>query len=183
MKKILTSLIVVVALAASVAGGTMALFSDSDSVLGNTVSSAHLTIDAREVINKPLNDVNLLPGQWGDVGVVDLYNDGNVPQRQYMYIQNVQGDLCPYIQLKLGYSYNAQGSPHSMDVVYGTYSLSEIRGSANMHNVGRSDPVNANSTTRLVQQPYVVVDAPNSVQQATCTWDEVFYATQEGVTP
>ncbi|RJR28277.1 hypothetical protein C4561_00240 [candidate division WWE3 bacterium] len=175
MKKLLASVLTLLAVSAAVTAATAAVFNDKDQVLGNTVTSVKLTIDAREVVNKPLNDLLLLPGEWGDPGTVDLYNDGNVAQRQFMYIENISGDLCDYVQLKLGYSWV---DPNDFDVTFGTYNLSDLEGEANKMYVGRSDPVGANITTRLVQQPYLLVATPNEVQNSTCTWDEVFLAEQ-----
>ena len=175
MKKLLASVLTLLAVSAAVTAATAAVFNAEDKVLGNTVTSVKLTIDAREVVNKPLNDLLLLPGQWGNPGTVDLYNNGNVAQRQFMYVENISGDLCDYVQLKLGYSYV---DPNDFDVVFDTYNLSALAGEANKIYVGRSDPVGANITTRLVQQPKLHVDAPNDVQNSTCTWDEVFLAEQ-----
>lgn len=182
LRRILLSLFIITALVISTVKGTQALFSDADSVNGNTVTTARLSIDARAVINKPLGDLLLLPGTWGDPGTVDLYNDGNAPQRQWMYVENISGALCDYVQLKIGYSYAAA---NSFDVVFGTYSLSSLNGAANAREVGRSNPIQANITTRLVQQPYVDASTPNTLQASTCSWDEVFAATQPGygITP
>lgn len=183
MNKIILSSVMALGLLVAATTATMAVFSDEDQVLGNTISVAHLTIDAREVHNKPMMVSNLLPGQWGDSGAVDLYNDGNVAQRQWMYVENIQGDLCDYVYLKLGYSFNVPSGTWNFDHVYGTYKLSDLV-EANKMLVGRSDPVAANNTTRLVQQAYLDTTTPNSfnvVPAPSCTWDEIFVATQPGM--
>jgi len=177
MKKILLSGVMALALLVVATSATLAVFSDEDKVLGNTITAAHLTLDAREVINKPMNLGPMLPGDWCPNAVVDLYNDGNVEHYQYMYVENVVGDLCPYVELKLGYSYNDQ-DPHSMDVVYGTFPLSALKDVGKKVEVGRWDPMPVNYTTRLVQIAHIMEAAGNDVQMDTCTWDEVFVASQ-----
>lgn len=167
---------------------TMAVFSDQDKVLGNTISAAHLTIDAREVLNKPLVISHLLPGEWSETGTVDLYNDGDVPQRQWMYVENIQGALCSYVTLKIGYSWGGVGD---FDHTFGQWSLWSLNGAANKKLVGREDPIMPDdpahtyiSTTRLVQKALLDTSTPNSFNtdpSATCTWDEVFVATQPGM--
>lgn len=181
MKKILISLVTIIALGASVVAGTQAIFSDTDSVLGNTITTARISIDAQEVVNKPLNISGLLPGHSGNPGTIDLMNDGDVPQIQYMYVTDVAGTLCPELDLKVGYSNSTQ---NVFDVVFGSgaWKLAEITGPSKRQNVGRSTPIAVDGGTRLVQQaslPSSVSDP--SLMGATCTWDEVFVGEQ--VTP
>lgn len=177
MKKISISIVTILAVVSMVTGATQSVFSSSDSMDGNTVTTARLSIDAIFRINKPLGDIELLPNQWGDPGTVDLYNDGNSPQRQWMHITNISGNLCNYVKLKVGYSTVGW---NVFSHTYGTYTLSQLKGASNARLVGRSDPVAGNNTTRLVQQAYVVASTPNTLQNSTCTWDEVFTATQPG---
>jgi predicted ribosomally synthesized peptide with SipW-like signal peptide len=164
-----------VASLALIAGGAYALFSDQDNVNGNSTAVGTISLDAREVANKPMSVTNLLPGEAGDPGTVDLYNDGSREQYQYMHVENLIGDLCPSINLKVGYSFV---DPNDFDVTFGTFNLHDLVGPANRIEVGRSHPVGANITTRLVQQSSVDVEAGNGLQGLTCVWDEVFTAEQ-----
>ncbi|MFA6518835.1 MAG: hypothetical protein WCV93_04290 [Candidatus Shapirobacteria bacterium] len=176
MKKILISFVTVIALTASVAAGTRAIFSGNDKVLGNTVTTARISIDAETIVNKPLNITGLLPGQSGSPGTVDLVNDGDAPQIQYMYVENVAGTLCPALDLTIGYSVS---SPGVFSHTFGTWKLADITGPANRQGVGETVPVSAGSNTRLVQQASLASSVSDpSLMGATCTWDEVFVGEQ-----
>lgn len=192
MKKIAMSLFTLFAMVAVVAGGTWAVWSDTSTVAGNTITTGTISIDARPVSNKPINVTGLLPGE-STTGTVDLLNDGTREQRQYMHVVNRQGSLCGYIDLEVGYSW---GGVNEMNVSLYSGPLSDFAGIGNIKEVGRGSEnpgggIIAGSattsyptgdTTRLVQIATVRENAPNSLQGETCTWDEVFTGEQV-VTP
>ena len=104
MKRILTSLIVVVALTLSVVAATQALFSDSGEVAGNTFTAGSLDLKVNEV-DSPLtamfNADNMQPGSHYDGGCVTLKNAGSLPGRLIVkvdkLVSNENGLLAPEI--------------------------------------------------------------------------------------
>lgn len=162
--------------------GASGLWSDTSNVNGNQAQAGIISVDARPVDNKPIASNliidgigGLLPGEQGDPGTVDVYNDGSRAQNQYMHVTNVSGGLCNYVSLKLGWSFAA---PNAFDNVIGTYSLSSLTGPGNRVEVGRWHPVPANFTTRVVQAVILDAGTPQAFQGETCTWDEVFTGEQ-----
>lgn len=81
MKKVLLSLFVITAVATLAVGSTRALFSDTEDVLGNTVSagSLDLTVNGENgEITYTFNAENMAPGNSYNGGCVDLENIGTL---------------------------------------------------------------------------------------------------------
>lgn len=160
---------------AIVTGTAIAINYAQDNVNGNAAAMGEISIDAREVSNKPLDVSNLLSGEAGNPGTVDLYNDGTREQAQYMNVENISGTLCDYVNLKVGYSYDVADV---FSVVFGIYNLRDLEGEGNRIEVGRSHSIGANITTKLVQQASLDSDTPNEEMGKNCTWDEHFTGEQ-----
>lgn len=185
--KIFKSLFVVLAMAAMVVGATSAIFTDTDSVVGNTFSTGTLDIVVNEGTNKPMSVSGMLPGD-SISGWFDAYNQGSLEAEYWFYIDNVTGDtaLRDALQIELkdgGYTGACDGP-----TIY-TGPLSALIGSANQNmtsdnnvhagSTNGGDNIRAGWTQRICQTVTLPSTAGNEVQGQTVTFDEVMYATQD----
>lgn len=74
---------------------TYSFFSATDSIDGNTISTATVEIDAKGeagqgVMAKPIATSNLVPGQYTEWARGAVWNKSTVPVRLYMYADNLQ---------------------------------------------------------------------------------------------
>lgn len=166
-----------------------ALWSDVESVEGNTVQAGTISIDLRGASNKPLTDSlvsgdvihgvgGLLPGESTEVGKIEIYNDGTREQKQYMKVSSPVGDLCSYVTITLGRNTNGDGATFNETI--GTFTLAEL---SSYVEVGRNDGTGSvpdNNTTVLVQKANLIPSTPDSFNGtgATCTWTEDFKGEQ-----
>ena len=185
--KILKSLVIVVAMVAMVAGATNAIFTDTDSVVGNTFATGTLDIVVNEGVNKPMSVSNMMPGD-SISGWFDAFNQGSLEAEYWFYIDNVTGNAALRdaltIELKDGGYTGACDGP----IIY-SGSLAALIGSGNQtmtsdNNVhagstNGGDNIRAGWTQRICQTVTLPESAGNEVQGQTVTFDEVIYATQD----
>lgn len=186
MGNIMKSLVIIVA-AVSVAGGaTYSFFSATDSIDGNTISTATVEIDAKGesgqgVMAKPIATNNLVPGQWTDWARGAIWNKSTVPVRLYMYVDDLQGAACPLTNLKVTTGF-AGGDERARIVYEGK--LNDLAGSMKRVEVTGNPPFATipSTWTQVVQQKAQLDNAAdNGAQNQSCTWNEVFVA--ESVAP
>lgn len=186
MKKILVSTSIITAMAVALLGTTYAVFSDTESIDGNTLSAATVDIDLRALdsgtIEKPLDLDNMLPGEWSEWARAEVYNTTpSTNVRVYMYADNLTGAACDMVNLDVRTGH-ASGDETAFTVYNGK--LTDLQGSANRAEITGyifTDPEYLPSNTTAVVQQRAELDssADNSYQGTSCTWDEVFVA--EGV--
>jgi hypothetical protein len=185
MKNIFKSLSVIVAVIAVAAGATQAVFSDTDSFEGNTVSTAIVNIDARNEpmgnLPKPLNVSGLVPGEWTGWARGIVYNESNSTDvKVYMYVSNVNGVACDKVNLTVytGHAASGAASERSMLLYNGALNSFneankvEITGSGKVFNPSMP----ANRSAVIQQKAQLDSSAGNSYQNKSCTWNEVFVA-------
>ncbi|MFZ1735983.1 MAG: hypothetical protein IPJ67_02135 [Candidatus Moraniibacteriota bacterium] len=186
MKNIMKSLVIILA-AVSVSGGaTYSFFSATDSIDGNTISTATVEIDAKGeagqgVMAKPIATSNLVPGQYTEWARGAVWNKSTVPVRLYMYADNLQGSACPLTNLTMTTGY-AGGNERERTVYEGK--LTDIAGSVERVELTGNPPfatVPANWTQVVQQRAQLDDEADNGAQNQECTWDEIFVA--ESVAP
>lgn len=182
MKKALLSFSVIVSMVAAVAGITYAVFSDSDTIEGHTVSTAHVNISAvgeagSESAPKPIDADGLLPGEMTDWYRGAVHNEVDSSDvRLYMYAENLSGAACDKINLEVTTGH-AGGDEHQYEVYNGT--LSGLVGSGNRVEITGYvfDPtIPAHTSAVLQQRAELDSSADNTYQNTSCTWDEVFVA-------
>jgi predicted ribosomally synthesized peptide with SipW-like signal peptide len=80
MKKIITSLSLVVAVAAAVIGATTAYFTDETTVKGNNFTAGTLSIDAKEGDSHDFSVelADMVPGEWSQKKSLPLVNSGSL---------------------------------------------------------------------------------------------------------
>ncbi len=186
MGSIVKSLAILLAAIAVTGGATYSFFSATDSIGGNTISTATVKIDAKGesgqgVMAKPVSTANLVPGEWSDWARGAVFNQSTVPVRLYMYVDNLQGAVCPLTNLTMTTGY--AGGNERERMVYDA-KLIDLAGSAKRVEVTGNPPfpeVPAGWTQVVQQRAQLDGSADNNAQNQSCTWDEVFVA--ESVTP
>lgn len=186
MSNIAKSLVIILA-AVSVSGGaTYSFFSATDSIEGNTISTATVEIDAKGesgqgVMAKPIATSNLVPGQWTDWARGAVWNKSTVPVRLYLFVDNLQGAACSLTNLKVTTGF-AGGDERARIVYEGN--LTDLAGSVKRVEVTGNPPfetVPANWTQVVQQRAQLDESADNGAQNQSCVWDEIFVA--ESVAP
>lgn len=186
MKNILKSLSVIVAVIAVAAGATHAVFSDTDSFEGNTISTATVNIDARNEpmgnLPKPLNVSGLVPGEWTGWARGIVYNESNSTDvKVYMHVSNVSGVACNKINLTVYTGHAASGAASERSMLLYNGALGGLEGSSSRVEITGSGKVfnpsmPANRSAVIQQKAQLDSSADNLYQNTSCTWDEVFVA-------
>lgn len=101
MKKILLSAAIIAALGALVVNSTAALFSDQESVAGNTVAAGTLVLTLNKSAGKPYSIGNAYPGYTTDWEYIDIYNQGTLPFEAYLSFNKTGGDDVMYNSLNM----------------------------------------------------------------------------------
>ena len=190
MKKILLSLLTIVAVGASVSAATQAIFSDTGEIAGNTISTARVNIDIRGLasgeIPKPFDVVGLVPGQWTDWARAEIYNESDsTTVKYYMYVDNVTGGACAKTNLRVTTGHaGSDVNERARDVYNGL--INALAGVGNRVEVTGSPPfatVLPNWTQVIQQRAQLDDSAGNAYQNTSCTWDEIFVAESVNPTP
>lgn len=188
MGNIIKSFVIILA-AASVSGGaTYSFFSASDTVSGNTISTAEIKLDAKgesseTTLAKPISAENLVPGQYTPWARGAIHNQSLVPVRFYLYIDNLDGAVCPLTNLTITTGHAGSDTSERARTIF-QGSILEIAGSANRIELTGTPPfqtVGANITQVIQQRAQLDESADNGSQDQECIWDEVFIA--ESVAP
>lgn len=188
MFTILKSLFIVVAAAAIAGGATYSFFSASDTVTGNTISTAELSFDVEGeastgALAKPLVATDLVPGGWSGWARAALHNDSAVPVRIHMYVDNLDGSACPLTNLTVTTGESGSDASERSRTVYAG-NIMDIAGAAEsieVTGVPPSPTVAAHGTQHVQQRAQLDPSADNGAQGWHCTWDEIFVA--ESVVP
>ncbi|NCT55627.1 hypothetical protein GW755_02150 [bacterium] len=181
MKKYLTLTIGFIIVLLGV-GYTYSVFSDTERIDNNTLSSATVDITLQAltsgIIEKPVNVSNLVPTQWTDWARAEIYNeDYSTSVRVFMYLENTSGLLCDEVNLQvttgvLGTNTAERGT----DIYLGP--IVDLEGVSNKVEVTSyvSQYLGITETMAIQQRAQIDENATNDVQGETCTWDEVFVA-------
>ncbi len=174
----------------------MAVWSDSEEIKGNTLSSGVINLTLvdgsnTEVLKKPITTAeNLFPGKWSKWHHVGLKNDSTAPGKLYMYVTNVEGDggICANTNLEIEVHGDSEPTSKEKWELYNG-PLLNLKGEDNRRELTADlDEVPGSNSGESVFYPtvedgWVLVvhqragldeDAPDSAQGQTCTWDEVF---------
>lgn len=172
------------AIIVTVSQATRAVFSTSDNIPGNTISTARVSLDAHNFSgNKPIGSIveKLVPGQWTQEGRAELYNTGDAALRVYMHVEDVAGEACDKVNLKVFTGW-AGGDEH-VRTVY-DYNINWLL--TNRVEVTGDPPFATllpNWSQVIWQKAQLDSSADNGYQGKSCTWNEVFYAESVAPTP
>ncbi|HBP01309.1 MAG: hypothetical protein UY41_C0046G0014 [Candidatus Moranbacteria bacterium GW2011_GWE1_49_15] len=189
MKNIFKSLFVIVAVAAVAGGATYAIFSDTSSFAGNTISTATVDIDARNepsgLLPKPLNVSGIVPGEFTDWARGIVFNTANSTDiRLFMYVTNVTGAACNKTNLEV-YTGNADPGNTDNERDFQLYNgvISGLAGVGNRVEITGPEAgkvynptMPTNHSAVIQQRAQLDPSAGNSYQNTSCTWDEIFVA-------
>ena len=177
LKRIAISGGTIVGTLALVAGVSGALFTDTDTIPGNSIAVGTVDITVHNFSgNKPINTDNMAPGDWTPDGRAEVYNVGTLPVKIYMHVANKSGGACPKTNLKLS---TGHAGPNETERVIYNGSLNALNGAGNRVEVTGSPPfatLLANWSQVVHQEAQLDLSAGNAYQGTTCTWDEVFTA-------
>lgn len=171
MKRMIMSVFTIFAVVASVSGATHAVFSDTETISGNTVSAANVNLNLHEIgdvetASNPVDADNLLPGEYSDWSYMGVTNEGSVQGDVYMNADNFQGNggICAntnlVVEANSGSGWFEKYNGPLMD--------------ADTQMKLKAAPLNIGETLQVRQRVQLDSAAPNSAQGETCTWDEVF---------
>jgi hypothetical protein len=187
MSKILVSLLTIAFAATISVGATAAVFTDEDSVVGNTIATGTLSMTINEGVNKPISVSNWKPGDSIE-GWFDAFNNGSLDAEYWFYAQKTGGDNALGDQLMIqlrdgGFTGTCDGP-----VIYNG-KLKDLAGFANKtktsdNNVhaastAGADNIRAGWTQRICQKVWLPESADNSAMGKSFTFNEVVYATQD----
>ncbi len=186
MVRILAGFLVIVSLLTAVGGATLAVFSDTSEILGNTISTAQVDIDAHGESNnttapKPIDESGLVPGEWTDWFRGIVYNKADSTNvRVYMYLSNVTGAACSKTNLTVRTGFAGSDAGERANSMYDG-SVAGLTGPGNR--IELTGPVfHAPDwlpyNTSLVVQQAAQLDpsAGNTYTNKSCDWSEVFVA-------
>lgn len=189
--RVLLSAGVITFMIAAVVGATYAVWSAEATVENNTIAAATVTLALRgsensETLLKPIagpSTENMLPGDQTDWFHTTVENTGSTAGRVYMYIDNLQGSggICANTNLEVQIKCDLEGTcPNEPWAVYdgpvnGIDSVGERIELTGAHGSSVFNPsLPVEWAVVVEQQAELGVDAPNTAQGQTCTWDEVF---------
>ncbi len=182
MRRILASVLVIVALVASIGEIAFAVFSDSATIPGNSISTGAIDIqlngDGSEQTPLPIIADGLMPGQWTDWQRYLVTNNSNNNVRLYFYVTDVVGDACvkTNIQIKTGpkdgdeFMYNVY--KWNINAIKGFNQKEEITG----HHRVFDPSMNPDDVAAVRIRAGLDYHANNNQANETCTWTGVFYA-------
>ena len=182
MKKIILSLSFLAFIGVLVAGATQAVWSDSKTIQGNTVSTANVELSLvkgknTQTVQKPVVSENLVPGDWGEWHHIGVKNVGTVEGTVHMRVVNVQGivkEICDNTWLQIEVHGDSVGSSGEKWPVYNG-PLKDLEDGIELTGVGVFDPsLPVNWVLVVHQKAGLHPDAPNWTQNRECTWDEIF---------
>lgn len=181
MNKILIRAITALSIVVLVAGSTSAVFSDSEEIEGNTLSTAQVDIDLRALssgeIDKPLDVDGLVPGQWTDWARAEIYNTTpSTPVKLWFYVKDVEGLACSKINLNVTTGH-AGGDERAHDVFDGPlFDALGVENKAEITGYIFDPTLPANTTAVIQQHAQLDEEADDSLQNTHCSWTEVFVA-------
>ena len=174
-RKILASALVVISLMSAVGGSALAIFSDTESIQGNTISTGSVDIELTGDFN-PITAQNLNPGDWSEWQRVEVDNNSNGPVKLYFYVTDLNGAACGDTMLEL-----ATGPLAGDEMAYHFYNsnIGLINGSNNRVEVTGyvfNPSMPAGETAVVHMRAGLGLGA--SEMNADCDWTGVFVADQ-----
>lgn len=201
--KIVKSLVVILAMAVLVAGSTGAIFSDQETIPGNTFATGTLNLTLNKSAGKPFTVSNAYPGYWTGWEWMDIFNGpyppvaGQMPFEAYLTMSKDPSSdywLWGNLQIKLktsGWDSNCNNGDGGEKVIYDGYikdfPAHKLVSSANywhLANEGDSsgspaDNIRPGYSERICQKIGLLESAGNQVQGKTVTFTEIVDAEQD----
>lgn len=181
MRRVLASVLVIAALVMSVTQIAFAVFSDSESIPGNTISTGVIDIGIGgpgSTQAEPIVAQGLMPGEWSDWVRYLVTNNSTNNVKLYFYVTDVSGDACVKTNLEIRTGVEGSDESERVHEVYNS-GLMNIKGVINKVEVTGyvHDPVLMPEESAAVQmRAGLDLSANNNQSEETCTWTGVFFA-------
>lgn len=195
MRRIIVSFLTIFAVVVMVAGGTTAVFSDTESIEDNTVATGTLDLTLNESEGKPFSISDAYPGYVSGWEYMDVFNTGSLPFEAELSVAQTSGDAALWAVLTLEmetaggdgicatddfsentiYSGLASGFPNGItasDIAY--WHLANEDDAS-----GGPDNIRAGWSERICQRVGVDSSAGNEVQGTSVTFTETVDAVQD----
>ena len=201
MRRIVLSLVTILAVVAMVAGSTKAVFSDTESITGNSLATGTLNLTLNHSAGKPFSITGAYPGYMSGWAYMDIFNGpypgvpGQLPFEAKMSLNKTAGDegLWGYVRINLKTSgwdsdcANGDGGERTIhDGLINTFvNGTTVSGSVYWHLAdeadghGGPDNIRPGYSERVCQRVGVDNSAPNTVQGKSVTFNEVVDAVQD----
>jgi len=190
MKRIALSLVSIVAALAVVAGVTTAIFSDSKSIVGNSVATGTLKLTLNKSAGKPWAVSGMKPGDVTGWEYMDIFNGpyppqpGQLPFEAYFRLENPVGDIPLYNALEIDLFDSGWDSTCGNGDDVSVYSglLTGVTGSSLRTQTSDNDPnsggtpgnddIRPGSSQRLCQRLRLPLSVGNTLQGKSVTFEE-----------
>jgi len=192
-KRILTSLAVIFAVAAIATGATVALFTDTKTITGNTFATGVLKLTLNKSAGKPFNVSNAYPGYSTGWEYMDIFNNAansTLPFEAYMTVSQTGGDATLWNWLKIEMKTSGGNSDcNDGDAGEGTiysgwinnFPVKKLVSSANYWHLANEDDgsgspadnIRVGYSERVCQRVWLPLSADNSVMGKSVTFDEI----------
>lgn len=202
MKKIILSLLTIVAALTVVVGATYSVFSDTKSITGNTFATGTLKLTLNKSAGKPFSVSGAYPGYMTGWEWMDIFNApwppvaGQLPFEAYLTISQTGGDAVLWNELKIelktsGWDSDCTNGDGGENTIYSGKIMNFPAGKlvsklaywhlANEDDGSGSPPDNIRPgfTERVCQRLWLPSSADNSVQGKSVTFDEIVDAKQD----
>lgn len=172
-RKILASALVVISLMSAVGGSALAIFTDSESIQGNTISTGSVDIELSGDV-APIVANGLNPGDWSDWSRVEVDNNSTSSIRLYFYGTDIWGMACGDTNLEI-----ATGPLGGDEMQYAVYNsrLGYIDGSDNRVELTGyvfNPTMPAGETAVVYMRAGLDLGADASSMNKDCNWTAVF---------
>lgn len=179
----------ITALSVTVAGSAFALFRDSESIPGNTISTGTVDIALSNGMGQfpsPIVANNLMPGEYSDWSRIKVTNSSSTKVKLYFYVTDLIGSACEGTALELKTGLHG-GNEHAFTVF--NSNIEEIKGIDNRVEITGHvfDPDMAVGAVAAVKlRAGISEDADNNSMGDSCSWTGVFVgeaSTEDEVEP
>ncbi|NIQ32889.1 MAG: hypothetical protein GTN80_04505 [Nitrososphaeria archaeon] len=190
MKRVILSFLTIVVALATVAGATYSVFSDQESITGNTFATGTVILTLNESAGKPFSVSNAYPGYTTGWEYMDIYNQlGSLPfEAQISFSKTGGNDLLwnkLWITLKTsGWDSDCTNGDAGEGVIYNGY-IKNYPSSRVVSNIaywhlaneddgsGPPDNIRVGYAERVCQKLMLHPSAGNDVMGTSVTFDEV----------
>ncbi len=196
MTRITKSLVMIALVAVLAVGATSAVFSDQETISGNTFATGTLELTLNHSAGKPFSVTNAYPGYSTGWEHMDIYNTGSLPFEAYMTLSQTAGDTALWNALKIELKTSGENSDCTDgDGAEGTIYNGLISGFPSHKLVSKlaywhlaneddgsgspADNIRAGWSERVCQRLWLPSSAGNEVQGQSVTFDEIVDAEQD----
>lgn len=186
---------IILGLGAVVIGSSYALFTDQDTIAGNTVATGSFELTLNHTEGKPFSITDAFPGFVSPMEYMDLFNSGSMPLEAHLTIEQTAGDPTLYSALNI-LLVSAGGDSVCESGDFGEFVIWDgpiedfpastlVSDSAYWHLAneddasGPNDNIRPGYTMRICQQVSVDPDAGNEIMGTSATFSEIVDAVQD----